>query len=415
MSDKNDLIIPEEIRQAWDEIEPILDYGNTILETFNSCGLICKKVPITGDVINFILIWDEEKSVSKAIANLGIDRITDLTIIISAIMDLGMTLDNIKDIENSREEAKKFTFSLIDSFTSNKTQQAFNLSNNSLYPYYKNIQNSFAPLCSIDNKNSNLLKEFNFDGFSCNFYNNNIFNQSLKYLDNIQDEKEYINEYKIFLENLNHFNQEYNNYKLMSIQVINNLKIAYIQKLSLEDINNINIDSKPYLLKALYFCEDYVLYDKDKQALFDENTIKELEFNSSFYTIFISHKNKLNDTYLNARKELYKSIDEFKRLGFKDLEHAYQTYMSSFIINEELNSKDKTINKNENKEINKNLNQESDTKESINFKELSLNSNQENNTKENTDTIIKNTNFNNETSLKTKQSNTIIDDIKEDF
>ncbi|EAI3897807.1 hypothetical protein BXA15_07790 [Campylobacter lari] len=91
---------------------------------------------------------------------------------------------------------------------------------------------------------------------------------------------------------------------------------------------------------------------------------------------------------------LYKSINKFKRLGFKDLEHAYQTYMSSFTINEELNNKDKTINKNENKEINKNLNQESDTKESINFKELSLNSNQENNT---------------------KQSNTIIDDIKEDF
>ncbi|WP_193551217.1 hypothetical protein, partial [Campylobacter jejuni] len=266
----------------------------------------------------------------------------------------------------------------------------------SLYPYYKNIQNSFTPLCSIDNKNSNLLKEFNFDSFSCNFYNNNIFNQSLKYLDNIQDEKEYINEYKIFLENLNYFNQEYNNYKLVSIQVINNLKIAYIQKLSLQDIDNININSELYLLKALYFCEDYVLYDKDKQALFDENTIKELEFNSSFYTIFISHKNKLNDTYLKARKELYKSIDEFKRLGFKDLENAYQTYMSSFIINEELNNKDKTINKNENKEINKN-------------------SNQENNTKENTSSIIKNTNFNNETSLKTKQSNTIIDDIKEDF
>ncbi|EQC1949962.1 hypothetical protein ACY24N_001800, partial [Campylobacter jejuni] len=225
---------------------------------------------------------------------------------------------------------------------------------------------------------------------------NNIFNQSLKHLNNIQNEKEYINKYKIFLENLHHFNQEYNNYKLMSIQVINNLNIAYIQKLSLENINNINIDSKPYLLKALYFCEDYVLFDKDKQALFDKNTIKELEFDSSFYTIFVSHKAKLNDTYLKARKELYKSIDEFKKLGFKDLENAYQTYMSSFIINEELNNKDKTINKNENKEINKN-------------------SNQENNIKENTSSIIKNTNFNNETSLKTKQSNTIIDDIKEDF
>ncbi|HEC1791570.1 TPA: hypothetical protein R1728_001457 [Campylobacter lari] len=199
-----------------------------------------------------------------------------------------------------------------------------------------------------------------------------------------------------------------------SLSIIAN-KQYLLKTLNLQDINNINIDSKPYLLKALYFCEDYVLYDKDKQALFDENTIKELEFNSSFYTIFISHKNKLNDTYLNARKELYKSIDEFKKLGFKDLEHAYQTYMSSFTINEELNSKDKTINKNENKEINKNLNQKSNIKESINFKELSLNLKQENNTKENTDTIIKNTNFNNETSLKTKQSNTIIDDIKEDF
>ncbi|WP_412097466.1 hypothetical protein [Campylobacter lari] len=147
-----------------------------------------------------------------------------------------------------------------------------------------------------------------------------------------------------------------------SLSIIAN-KQYLLKTLNLQDINNINIDSKPYLLKALYFCEDYVLYDKDKQALFDENTIKELEFNSSFYTIFISHKNKLNDTYLNARKELYKSIDEFKRLGFKDLENAYQTYMSSFIVNEELNSKDKTINKNKNKEINKNLNQESDTKE----------------------------------------------------
>ncbi|HDZ4329960.1 TPA: hypothetical protein RTB68_001889, partial [Campylobacter jejuni] len=97
-----------------------------------------------------------------------------------------------------------------------------------------------------------------------------------------------------------------------------------------------------------------------------------------------------------TRKELYKSIDEFKRLGFKDLEHAYQTYIHSLIVNKEINSRDETINKNENKEINKN-------------------SNQENNIKENTSNIIKNTNFNNETSLKTKQSNTIIDDIKEDF
>ncbi|HEF7465092.1 TPA: hypothetical protein SA864_001816, partial [Campylobacter jejuni] len=150
--------------------------------------------------------------------------------------------------------------------------------------------------------------------------------------------------------------------------------------LKLKDtIDNIHIDSEFYLLKALYFCESFTSFNQNNQALFNE---EKFPYHSSFYTIFLLHKDKITNTYLNARKELYKSIDEFKRLGFKDLENAYQTYMSSFVINEELNNKDKTINKNENKEINKNLNQKSDTKESINFKELSLNLNQENNTKQ---------------------------------
>ncbi|EIA78485.1 hypothetical protein cco6_08946, partial [Campylobacter coli 59-2] len=158
-----------------------------------------------------------------------------------------------------------------------------------------------------------------------------------------------------------------------SLNIIATKKYS-LKTLNLQDIDNININSELYLLKALYFCEDYVLFDKDKQALFDKNTIKELEFDSSFYTIFVSHKTKLNDTYLKARKELYKSIDEFKKLGFKDLENAYQTYMNSLIVNKEINSKDETINKNKNKEINKNLNQDE-------------NSNQESDTKENTNSI----------------------------
>ncbi|EAH5179842.1 hypothetical protein D8I08_08985 [Campylobacter coli] len=158
-----------------------------------------------------------------------------------------------------------------------------------------------------------------------------------------------------------------------SLNIIATKKYS-LKTLNLQDIDNININSELYLLKALYFCEDYVLFDKDKQALFDKNTIKELEFDSSFYTIFVSHKTKLNDTYLKARKELYKSIDEFKKLGFKDLENAYQTYINSLIVNKEINSKDETINKNKNKEINKNLNQDE-------------NSNQESDTKENTNSI----------------------------
>ncbi|WP_252972846.1 hypothetical protein [Campylobacter helveticus] len=167
----------------------------------------------------------------------------------------------------------------------------------------------------------------------------------------MQDEKDYINEYKMFLEKLKQFSQEYNHYKIMPIQLINNLKIAYIQKLSLEDINNININSKLHLLKALYLCEDYVLFDKNKQALFNEEKIKELDFNSSFYIIFSLHKDKITDTYLKARKRLYKSIDTFKKLGFKDLENAYEVYINSLAINEDKTTnqiKDEAINKNEN-------------------------------------------------------------------
>ena len=123
-----------------------------------------------------------------------------------------LTLSGIILILNITIKAKKLFIINLTSLEGKITSTT-----HSLYPYYKNIQNSFTPLCSIGNKNSNLLKEFNFDSFSCNFYNNNIFNQSLKYLNNMQNEKDYINEYKIFLENLNHFNQEYNSYKLMSI------------------------------------------------------------------------------------------------------------------------------------------------------------------------------------------------------
>ena len=119
--------------------------------------------------------------------------------------------------------------------------------------------------------------------------------------------------------------------------------------------------------------------------MLNEKIAKEaLEYDEDEYILFILHKAKLNDTYLKARKELYKSINEFKRLGFKDLENVYQIYINSLIANKEINSKDETINKNKNKEINKNLNQESDTKE-------------------NTSSIIKNTNSKNHTSLNLKQ------------
>ncbi|EMX4001398.1 hypothetical protein AAGX05_001878 [Campylobacter coli] len=157
-----------------------------------------------------------------------------------------------------------------------------------------------------------------------------------------------------------------------SLNIIATKKYS-LKTLNLQDIDNININSEFAYLRTLFLCEAFLVLDNNDEALLNEKIAKEiLEYDEDEYILFIFHKTKLNDTYLKARKELYKSIDEFKKLGFKDLENAYQTYMNSLIVNKEINSKDETINKNKNKEINKNLNQdensnqESDTKESTN-------------------------------------------------
>ncbi|MFG5112361.1 hypothetical protein O8I57_08165, partial [Campylobacter lari] len=74
--------------------------------------------------------------------------------------------------------------------------------------------------------------------------------------------------------------------------------------LKLKDtIDNIHINSEFYLLKALYFCESFASFNQNNQALFNE---EKFPYHSSFYTIFLLHKDKITNTYLNARKELYK-------------------------------------------------------------------------------------------------------------
>ncbi|AJD06383.1 hypothetical protein UPTC16712_0873 [Campylobacter lari RM16712] len=79
--------------------------------------------------------------------------------------------------------------------------------------------------------------------------------------------------------------------------------------LKLKDtIDNIHINSEFYLLKALYFCESFASFNQNNQALFNE---EKFPYHSSFYTIFLLHKDKITNTYLNARKELYKSVIEF--------------------------------------------------------------------------------------------------------
>ncbi|ECZ1266349.1 hypothetical protein V6694_001655, partial [Campylobacter jejuni] len=108
------------------------------------------------------------------------------------------------------------------------------------------------------------------------------------------------------------------------------LNIIATKKYSLKTLNLQDIDNIKFAyLRTLFLCEAFLVLDNNDEALLNEKIAKEiLEYDEDEYILFIFHKTKLNDTYLKARKELYKSIDEFKKLGFKDLENAYQTYMS---------------------------------------------------------------------------------------
>ncbi|EHT9090978.1 TPA: hypothetical protein R2J83_001246 [Campylobacter coli] len=96
-----------------------------------------------------------------------------------------------------------------------------------------------------------------------------------------------------------------NNYKILSPK---------------DTIDTIHISSKPYLLKALYFCESFTELKQDDEVLWDEKSIKEsFPYDSSFYIIFLLHKDKITDTYLKARKELYKSIIAFNQIQNKNI------------------------------------------------------------------------------------------------
>ncbi|WP_337195709.1 hypothetical protein [Campylobacter sp. B0100352/1] len=100
-------------------------------------------------------------------------------------------------------------------------------------------------------------------------------------------------------------NELQNNYKVLSPK---------------DTIDNININSEPYLLKALYFCENFTSLNQNNQALLNTQYIGEkFPYNSSFYIIFLLHKNKITDTYLQARKELYKSIIAFNQIQNKNI------------------------------------------------------------------------------------------------
>ncbi|EHD7757706.1 hypothetical protein JQA64_001912, partial [Campylobacter coli] len=85
---------------------------------------------------------------------------------------------------------------------------------------------------------------------------------------------------------------------------------AYYKYIDLNEIQDLilnDLDNKLGYFYCLYVCINLIVLREDKNTYFTQATaINNLGYNSTFTKIFILDKEKLNDTYLDARKRLYK-------------------------------------------------------------------------------------------------------------
>lgn len=181
-------------------------------------------------------------------------------------------------------------------------QKGFNASNKYIYPNYKTLQNNICSLYSNDKNYTNL---FNQDMIMCSFSQNE--NPESK-TQSLQQEMQRL------YHNIQKTNTEFNAYKPIPIVSFTNPKVAYIQKINPNDIQSLTPNSPLHLLKALFFCEDYILLDSNKEPLLKESNWREFyNYKSDFYTIFIADKQTLTQDYLNTRKSLYKAIMQIRK------------------------------------------------------------------------------------------------------
>ncbi len=117
-----------------------------------------------------------------------------------------------------------------------------------------------------------------------------------------------------------------------------------------DEIDTIDKNSSIAYLKALYQCENSIAINYNQEELFTQATaINNLGYNSTFTKIFILDKEKLNDTYLDARKRLYKSINTLKEKRNEKIKDI-QDYLNKEISlqdnlnNQSFNTKENDVN-----------------------------------------------------------------------
>ena len=100
--------------------------------------------------------------------------------------------------------------------------------------------------------------------------------------------------------------------------------IAKYKTLTIQDIENLNKDSDIIYLKALYQCENIVYFDENNDLFYKDKVREFYNYKSAFYLSFIANKDSLSDTYLEARKALYKTYQLIKQEQAEELQKQQQ-------------------------------------------------------------------------------------------
>ncbi|GAB0173919.1 hypothetical protein NHP164001_19410 [Helicobacter trogontum] len=96
----------------------------------------------------------------------------------------------------------------------------------------------------------------------------------------------------------------------------NNINIIRLQD---SDIDSLTKDSPLYLLRALYTCKPFAICNENNESFITKENVSKIPgYKSDFANIFVYGKVSLSDTYLQARKALYKSIMQLKDERLKE-------------------------------------------------------------------------------------------------
>lgn len=312
-------------RQIYDVASPAASLIPSTLDMLDKCGAVCKKIPFGSDVADSVLLYDETKSIRKALVRFGVNTIgglVDKPLVVVFIFDVELGIWTYSVIDDAKSFVEDTTNSFIDG-VENFFKDMFNTIDNG----FRNWQNwlifeqtgvLFGAYLEVDK-----LTKTRFAGGTSQIqgqylsdiaYNKEILQQKsiFKLTPSTKEIDEYFSPY------FRQIQSTLENSKIIPIAFStydsNIPKASYFQRIPQEDIRSLTPNSPLHLLKALFFCEDYILLDSNKEPLLRESNWREFyNYKSDSYTIFIAEKQTLTQDYINERISLHKAIMQIRK------------------------------------------------------------------------------------------------------